>query len=177
MYSGVWIAVGLIAVFAIFVNKNSRFMPKTKKVEVVDDIHGSKVADPYRWLEENTSIEVRTWVDQQNLYTRSFLDKIEARNVIKSRMRELFNLDTVAVPYPKNGYYFFVERKGGQDLGILYVQGGLKASPRVLIDQNTLSPDKKTVLSEWDPSEDGRFLAYGLSKAANDRESIHIMDV
>src|SRR3989338_351487 len=177
MYSGVWIAVGLIAVFAIFVNKNSRFMPKTKKVEVVDDIHGTKVADPYRWLEENTSIEVQTWVDQQNLYTRSFLDKVEARDAIKKRMRELFSLDTVAVPYPKNNRYFFIERKWGQDLGVLYVQDGLKALPRVLIDQNTLSPDKKTVLSEWSPSEDGRFLAYGLSRAANDRNSIRILDV
>ncbi|MDP3697762.1 MAG: prolyl oligopeptidase family serine peptidase [Candidatus Taylorbacteria bacterium] len=177
MYSSGWILVGLIAVFAVFCSKNSQFMPKTKKVEVVDDIHGTKVSDPYRWLEENTSPEVQTWVDEQNVYTRSFIDKINSRDAIKTRMRELFSLDTVAVPYPKNGKYFFVERKGGQDLGVLYVQDGLQALPRVLIDQNTLSSDKKTVLSEWNPSEDGRLLAYGLSKASNDRESIKVLNV
>ena len=172
-----WIAVGLVAIFAVFVNKDSHPMPKTKKVEVIDDIHGIKVSDPYRWLEENTSPEVQAWVDEQNVHTRSLIDKIKSRDAIKVRMRELFNLDTVAVPYPKNGHYFFVERKGGQDLGVLYVQDGLLASPRVLIDQNTLSPDKKTVLSGWTPSEDGKLLAYGLSKTANDRNSIRILDV
>ena len=177
MYFSGWVIFGFIAVFTVFVVKNSQTMPKTKKVEIVDDIHGTKVPDPYRWLEENTSPEVQTWVDEQNVYTRSFIDKIKSRDAIKMRMRELFNLDTVAVPYPKNGKYFFVERKGGQDLGVLYVQDGLQALPRVLIDQNTLSPDKKTVLLEWSPSEDGRLLAYGLSKAANDRESIKVLNV
>lgn len=172
-----WVVMGLIAIFVVWANKNSQPMPKTKKVEVVDDIHGAKIPDPYRWLEENTATEVRAWVDEQNTYMRLFLDKIGSRQAIKSRLRELFNLDTVAVPYPKNGRYFFVERKGGQDLGVLYVQDGWQASSRVLIDQNTLSPDKKTILSEWNPSEDGRLLAYGLSKAANDRESIRILDV
>src|SRR3989344_3111235 len=177
MSFGAWILVGLLTVFAIFTSKNLQHMPKTKKLEVVESIHGIKVSDPYRWLEENASPEVQNWVSEQNGYTRLFIDKIGSRNKIKSRMRELFNLDTVAVPYPKGGRYFFIERKGGQDLGVLYVQEGLQASPRVLIDQNILSVDKKTVLSEWNPSEDGRLLAYGLSKAANDRESILVLDV
>lgn len=177
MNFGGWVVVDLVAIFAVIVNKNSQYMPKSKKVEVVDDIHGTKVSDPYRWLEKNASPEVQTWVDEQNTYTRSFIEKISSRGAIKNRMRELLNLDTVAVPYPKNSRYFFVERKGGQDLGVLYIQDGLKSLPRVLIDQNTLSPDKKTVLSGWNPSEDGRLLAYGLSKAANDRAVIRVLDV
>lgn len=75
---------GLGSYFAIIVNKNSQYMPKTKKVEVVEDIQGIKVSDPYRWLENNTSIEVQAWVDEQNRYTRSFIHKIGSRDVIKS---------------------------------------------------------------------------------------------
>lgn len=151
--------------------------PDTRISDVAETIGGVAVRDPYRWLEENTAPEVRAWVDQENAYTRSFLDRIGARDTIKARLSKLFNLDTVAVPYPKNGRYFFVERKGGQDLGVLYVQDSLNSQARVLIDQNTLSSDKKTILSEWNPSDDGRLLAYGLSKAANDLASIRVLDV
>lgn len=173
----IWIIVGLAVFFAISVNTNTQSVPKTKQEKIVENIHGKTVADPYRWLEDNTSAEVQVWVDEQNAYGRSFLDKLKSRSAIKNRMRALFNLDTVAVPYPMNGHYFFVERKGGQELGVLYVQDGLKATPRVLIDQNNLSTDKKTVLAGWHPSKDGKLLAYELSKAANDRTSIRIMDV
>lgn len=151
--------------------------PQTRVADVVETIGGSAVHDPYRWLEESASPEAQAWVDAENAYTRSFLDKISARSAIKKRMSELFHLDTVAVPYPKNGKYFFMERKGGQDLGVLYVQDGLKNAPRILIDQNILSADKKTIISEWHPSEDSNLLAYGLSKTANDRESIRVLDV
>ena len=152
-------------------------IPETRISDVVENIGVFSVPDPYRWLEDNAAAEVRTWVDEQNSYTRLFIDSVTVRSSIKERMNELFGFDTVAVPYPKNGHYFFVERKGGQDLGVLYVQDGLGSSPRILIDQNTLSDDKKTILAEWNSSEDGRLLAYGISKAANDRESIHILDV
>lgn len=151
--------------------------PMTRLENVAETIGGVTVQDPYRWLEVNTSPEVKAWVDSQNAYTQGFLKENPVRERIRTRMQSLFNLDTVAVPYPKRGRYFFTERKGGQDLGVLYVQEGMGSEPRVLIDQNTLSPDHKTVLSNWVPSEDGRLLAYELSKAANDKSSIRVLDV
>ncbi len=152
-------------------------VPQTKIEDVAEIVGDTTVHDPYRWLEENAAPDVREWVEQENTYTQSFLVRIKARQNIKKRLGELFELGNVGVPYPEGGRYFFMERKGGQDLSVLYVQDGLQGAPRVLIDQNMLSPDKKTVVSEWFPSKDGKLLAYGLSKTSNDRESIHVMDV
>lgn len=152
-------------------------LPASRTADVVETVGGITVHDPFRWLEANTAPEVQNWVDEQNAYTRSFIDRLGVRDKIKARMRELFNLDNVDIPHPVHGRYFFEERKGGQDLEVLYVQDGLQSSPRVLIDQNTLSLDKKTVLSDWSSSEDGNLLAYSISKAGNDRANIRILDV
>jgi len=153
-----------------------KLQPKTRKVDVVEDFHGVKVSDPYRWLEEDSG-ETQEWIEGQNKFTRSVLDKIAARTELKSRLNEVFRIGTVGVPTSRGCKYFFEERKGTDDLSILYVQEGLNGSSRVLIDPNTLSEDKKTVLHGWHPSPDGKLLAYGLSEAANDQAAIYVLNV
>ncbi len=150
---------------------------KTRKVDVVDNIHGISVPDPYRWLENDDDPEVKQWLEAQNAATRSVLYKIKLRKGIKNRLSQLFRIDTVGIPVPKGSRYFFEERKGTDDLSVLYVQDGLNGAPRVLIDPNMLSEDKSTILHGWSPSEDGKLVAYGLSEAANDQASIYILNV
>lgn len=150
---------------------------KTRKVDVSDMIHGVHVPDSYRWLEEDDDPEIKQWFEAQNAATRSVLDTITARDSIKERLSELFRIDTVGIPVPKGNRYFFEERKGADDLSVLYVQDGLSGSPRVLIDPNTLSEDRSTILHGWSPSEDGKMVAYGLSEAANDQASIYVLNV
>lgn len=149
----------------------------TRKVDVSDMIHDVRVPDPYRWLEKDDDPEVKQWLEVQNAATRSVLDTITARNSIKERLSKLFRIDTVGIPVPKGNRYFFEERRGSDDLSMLYVQDGLSGSPRALIDPNTLSEDKSTILHGWSPSEDGRLVAYGLSEAANDQASIYVLNV
>lgn len=150
---------------------------KTRKVDVSDMIHGVRVPDPYRWLEKDDDPEVKQWIEAQSAATRSVLDMITARNSIKERLGKLFRIDTVGIPVPKGSHYFFEERKGADDLSVLYVQDGLEGSPRVLIDPSTLSEDKSTILHGWSPSEDGGLVAYGLSEAANDQASIYVLSM
>lgn len=150
--------------------------PITKKVKVIDEIHGLKVTDPYRWLEEDGK-EIQKWVKSQNAFTHSFLNYIPQRKLIKKRLEELFRIDTIGIPVPRGNRYFLQERKKSEDLGVLYVQEGLRGSPRVLIDPNKLTKNKTTILKRWVPSKDGKLLAYSLSEAANDQSSIRILDV
>jgi prolyl oligopeptidase len=150
--------------------------PKTRKVEVVERIHGVDVSDLYRWLEENSK-ETQSWIKEQNAFSRSVLNKTSAKTNIKKRLGELFKIDAIGIPVPRGSRYFFEERKGTDDLSILYVQDGLEGSPRELINPNTLSKDKTVVLNDWVPSPDGELLVYSLSEAANDQVSIHVLDV
>ncbi len=150
--------------------------PKINQVKKAEILHGVKLVDSYRWLEKDDD-RTQEWIKEQNIFTRSFLDKISIRAGIKKRLSDLFKIDTVGIPVPRGNRYFFVERKGTEDLGILYTQEGLHGPPRVLVNPNTLSKDKTTVLKWWYPSKDGTLLTYGLSKEANDQVAIYVLNV
>lgn len=151
--------------------------PKTRKADVVEILHGISVPDPYRWLEKNEEPEVQAWLAEQADYAEEYFSAVPVRQTLHEELKQLFSLDTVGMPVPRRGRYFFAERKGDQDMAVLYVQQGLDGTPRVLIDPNTLSEDKTVMLKTWTPSRDGRLLAYQLSKAGNDRADIRVMDV
>lgn len=152
-------------------------IPTTKKHLVTDSFFGVKVEDPYRWLEDNKKDEVQKWLKAQKAFTDDYLSRFPYREELRKRFRKLFSLDTIGIPISRQGKYFFSERKGDQDMAVLYVQDGLKGKPRVLIDPNTLSKDKTITLVGWNPSRDGKLLGYGLSKSGNDKNNIHIMNV
>lgn len=150
---------------------------KTPKIETADNFHGVSVSDPYRWLEKSDDPKVKKWVVQQNNQTRLILSKIISRDKIKKSLKKILKTDSFSVPISRNNYIFFTKRKKTDDLEILYVQNGLRGTPKILIDPNKLSKEKTTVLRSWQPSNDGKLIAYSLSESANDQSSIHILDV
>lgn len=150
---------------------------KTLKIKTTDNIHGIDILDPYRWLEKADNPKVKNWVNQQNNRTHLTLSEISSRNKIKKRLEKIFKVDSFSVPVSRNDYIFFTKRKKTDNLEILYVQEGLHGTPKVLIDPNKLSKDKTTVLRKWQPSHDGKLIAYSLSDSANDQSSVHVLDV
>lgn len=150
--------------------------PATRKVDHVDDYHGVKVADPYRWLEEATDPEVRAWVDAQNAVTRAWLDAIPARAAIRERLRRAVNFQRILGAVRKGRTVFFTRNEGLQDQAVLWLQPDGEA-PRVLLDPNALSTDGTVALSNWSASKDGRLLAYALSSGGSDWVEWRVRDV
>lgn len=151
--------------------------PETHRVDVVEVIHGQKVADPYRWLEEIENEEVQAWIKKQNDYSRSILDKIEGRDKITKRLRELLSVGSISTPIVRNNRYFYQRREGLQNQPVLYVRDGLKGKSRALIDPNALSKEGLTSLDWWYPSQDGKLLAYGLSQHGDEWSTLYILNV
>jgi prolyl oligopeptidase len=142
--------------------------PVAKTGDVIDDYHGVKVADPYRWMEDLDSPEVKAWVDAENKLTFGYLAEIPARESIKKRLTELWNYERYTAPTKHGGRYFFFKNDGLQNQSVLYVTDSLAGEPRVLLDPNKLSRDGTIALADAAVSDDGKRLAYGLSAAGSD---------
>lgn len=151
--------------------------PPSRKSEVVDLYHGVRVADPFRWLEDDNAEETKAWVKEQNALTFSWLEKIPQRGMIRRRLEKLWNYERFGMPFRRGGRYFFTRNSGLQNQSVLYVAESLEAAPRELLDPNRLSEDGTVSLSTWEPSEDGRLLVYGLSRAGSDWQEFRIRDV
>ena len=151
--------------------------PKTKKVEVVDDYFGTKIADPYRWLEDDNSEETAAWVKAQNALTTRYLEQIPFRGEIKNRLEELWNYPKYSAPFKKGSLYYFYKNDGLQNQYVLYVQEALDAEPEVLLDPNTFSADGTVALSGTYFSQDGRYMGYSLSRAGSDWREFYVMDM
>ncbi len=144
---------------------------------VVDDFHGTKVADPYRWLEDPDSPESRQWIEAQNALTFGYLEKIPARERIKARLTALWNFEKYETPWREGSHYFFKRNSGLQNQSVLYVTESLEAEPRVLLDPNTLSADGTVAFSGMALSHDGNLLAYGLAASGSDWQEWRVRDV
>jgi prolyl oligopeptidase len=151
--------------------------PYTRKDDQVDDYHGIKVADPYRWLEDDNSAETLAWVTAENQVTFNYLDQIPYRSQLKQRLQELYNYPKYGVPSRSGTYYFWSKNDGLQNQSVLYVQEGLEGTPRVLIDPNQLSPDGTVRLMAGEPSRDGRYFAYYLSSGGSDWLEAHVLEM
>ena len=150
--------------------------PEAKRGTVVDEYHGTPVADPYRWM-ETPGPEVAAWVDAENRISQPYLDAIPAREAIRKRLAELWDyeqygyswLDEKArVPVKHGGRYFFVEKSGKQNQGVLYWAASADATPQVLVDPNTLSADATASLADYSISPNGRLIAYAVSEGGTD---------
>src|SRR6478609_5095261 len=117
--------------------------PDTTKGDVTDDYHGTKVADPYRWLEDDVrkSKDVAAWVEAENKVTNAFLEAIPQREAIRKRITELWDYEKISAPFKAGGKYFFFKNDGLQNQSVLYVQDALDAEPKVLLDPNSWSKD------------------------------------
>ncbi|MEE9219370.1 MAG: S9 family peptidase, partial [Acidobacteriota bacterium] len=151
--------------------------PETRTVEQVDDYHGTRVADPYRWLEDPDSPDTRAWVEAQNELTFGYLERIDERERIRKRLQKLWDYERYGVPVAKAGRYFFTRNDGLQNQSVLYTAERLDLEPRVLLDPNTLSEDGTVALSTYSMSRDGRTLAYGLSRAGSDWIEFRVRDI
>ncbi len=151
--------------------------PVSKKVDVVDDYFGTKVPDPYRWLEDETSAEVKAWIDEQNKLTFGYLDKIPYREKLKTRLTELFNYPRISAPFRRGDTYFFTKNDGLQNQSVFYIQKGVNGTPEVFLDPNKFSADGTNVLSAFSLSKDGKYVAYGISTGGSDWVKLSVMEV
>jgi prolyl oligopeptidase len=151
--------------------------PPTRKADQIDDYHGVKVADPYRWLEDDNSAETLAWVKAENHVTLDYLQKIPYRSQLKQRLEELYNYPKYGIPSRSGAWYLFSKNDGLQNQSVLYVQKGLQGTPRVLIDPNQLSTDGTVRLMAGEPSRDGRYFAYYLSSGGSDWMEGHVLEI
>jgi len=143
---------------------------------MVETIHGQKVEDPYRWLEDAESEETKKWVDEQNKHTRFILDNLPSRLKIGERLEELFSIGYIGSPQIHKHRYFYTKREGKQNQPVLYVREGIDGKEKVLIDPNTLDKEGLVSLDWWYPSDDGKLLAYGLSREGTEQSTLYIMN-
>ncbi|MCG3136365.1 MAG: Prolyl endopeptidase [Phycisphaerae bacterium] len=151
--------------------------PDSAKVEQVDDYHGTKVADPYRWLEELDSNQTKAWVDAQNQLTFTYLGSIAQREAIQQRLTKLWDFERYGLPFKEGERYFYAKNDGLQNQSVWYSLDQLDGEPRLLLDPNTLSKDGTVALSGLAISEDGNLMAYGLSQAGSDWQDWKVRDV
>src|ERR1700740_874561 len=151
--------------------------PKAKTVDQVDDYHGTKVSDPYRWLEDTDSADTKAWVEAENKLTFSYLDQIPYRAAIRERLLKLWNYERFTAPEQEGGRYFYQHNNGLQNQNVLLAAESLNAEPRVLLDPNTLSADGTVALSGTALTDDGKLLAYGTAASGSDWMEWHVRDV
>jgi len=153
--------------------------PKTKKVEQVDDYHGTKVADPYRWLETDvrTSKDVADWVAAENKITFDYLGTIPEREPIRKQLTTLWNYEKYSTPFKRGGHYFFSNNNGLQNQSVLYTVDKWGDTPRVLLDPNGWSKDGTVALGDVAISDDAKYAAYSTSEAGSDWQVIHVAEV
>ena len=151
--------------------------PPTKKVDTVDEYFGTKVSDPYRWMESLDSPDVAAWIAAENQVTSAYLNKLPLRERFKQRITELWNYPKVTIPVREGGRYFFQKNSGLERQSRLYARENLASPATLVMDPNVLSPDGSLALAQWMPSPDGHLLAYGISEGGADWQTIHVRDI
>jgi prolyl oligopeptidase len=153
--------------------------PQIRRIDHVDDYHGVKVADPYRWLEEDVrkSKDVASWVAAENEVTFAYLKAIPEREPIKKRLTELWNYERYSAPHKVAGKYYFTKNDGLQNQSVLYVTDTLHGEPRLVLDPNTWSKDGTVALAGIAFSDDGKYLAYGVAEAGSDWQTWSVLNL
>jgi prolyl oligopeptidase len=151
--------------------------PAAHTVEQVDDYFGTRVSDPYRWMENVDSPEVKQWVDAENTLTRGYIDAIPGRAAIKDRLMALTDYERYSAPSKGGDRYFYSHNTGLQNQAVLFWQEGLAGEPHILIDPNTLSKDGTVALNGMGITDDGKLMAYATSDAGSDWVTWHVKDV
>ncbi|MGQ9737252.1 MAG: prolyl oligopeptidase family serine peptidase [Armatimonadota bacterium] len=172
------IVFGLVVLLAIAtVEAQSLKYPPTRKSNHVDVYHGTSVPDPYQWLENTESAETKAWIEAQNALTIPYLHSLLHREPLKRILTRRWNYPRYGIPFKRGRRYFHFKNDGLQNQAVLYWQPTLTGKPRVLLDPNLLSPDGTVSVSSVAVSEDGRWLAYGLSQAGSDWQQIKVRSV
>ncbi|MGZ5254512.1 MAG: prolyl oligopeptidase family serine peptidase [Flavitalea sp.] len=151
--------------------------PETRKVEHADDYHGQSIADPYRWLEDDTSAATKDWVTAQNKVTFDYLAQIPFREQMLKRIEEVINYPRYGAPFRNNEYFYFYKNDGLQNQSVLYRQKGLTGKPELVLDPNKLSKEGTTSLSTFVLSKNGKYAAWGISKGGSDWQTYFVRDM
>ncbi len=151
--------------------------PETKKDTVWDDYFGTRINDPYRWLEDDHSEETKSWVTKQNELTFSFLDKIPFRKDLRARIEKLFDYEKCSAPFKEAGKYYFFKNNGLQNQDVLFVSKQLNDSASIVLDPNTFSKDGTTSLSGFSFSKDGKYMSFQTSEGGSDWNKIMVQDL
>ncbi len=170
----------LIAAAAFAANETSTAPPAhppvAEKQPTEEILHGVKIIDDYRWLEDGKSPATQKWVGEEMAYTRSILDPLPGREAINKRLTELLSIGSISPPMVAGKYYFYAKREGMQNQPVLYVREGIDGQDRVLVDANQLASDGTISLDWWEPSENGHYVAYGTSPSGSEMSTLHIIE-
>lgn len=170
-------AAGVLASCGSNVSKESTLnYPETKKVDTVDTYFGTRINDPYRWLEDDRSPETEAWVKAQNEVTFGYLEQIPFRETLKNRLTELWNYEKISAPWKEGDWIYFSKNDGLQNQSVIYRKKSDDAPAEVFLDPNKFSDDGTTSLGGMNFSEDGKILAYSISEGGSDWRKIIIMD-
>lgn len=151
--------------------------PKTPKGNVTDDYFGTKIADPYRWLENDTTAQVRQWITAQNKTTNAYLDQAPFRRALRERLEETWNYSRETPPVKAGEYYFFTRNNGLQPQSVWFIKKGMDGPEETLLDPNKLSPNGTAAITILGFSKDKRYLAYAVSRSGSDWNTIYVMDI
>ena len=151
--------------------------PETKKVNQVDEYFGTKVPDPYRWLEDDNSAETKDWVEAENKVTHQYLSSIPFYNKVKSRLEEMWNYAKYSSPFKEGDWYYFYKNDGLQNQSVLYRQKGLTGTPEVFIDPNAMSKDGTAAIGTPAFSKNKKYAVYLEAQAGSDWQIAHVMNV
>jgi prolyl oligopeptidase len=149
--------------------------PLTKKGETVDVYFDTKVADPYRWLEDDKSSETASWVKAQNEVTYDYLSKIPFRDALKTRMEKLWNYEKIGAPTKEGNYTYYYKNNGLQNQSVMYRKDA-KGVETVFLDPNTFSKKGTSSLGGVDFSKDGSKVAYSISEGGSDWRKVILID-
>ncbi len=152
--------------------------PETRRGDVVETHFGERIADPYRWLENDVrqDKEVADWVAHQNAVSQAYLAALPQRPWFADRLRSLLSYERFGLPVKAGGRYFYTRNTGLQNQAQLFVRRGLTGKPRLLLDPNTWAKDGATALDDWKPSQGGRMLAYTVQDGGSDWRTIRLLD-
>ena len=166
-----------MAIISACSSKTTLSYPEAIKDNTVDTYFGTEVADPYRWLENDTSQATSAWVKAENDITNAYLARIPFRNKLKERLTQLTNYEKIGTPFKKNGKYYFYKNDGLQNQNVLYVKETLDGEAKVLLDPNKLSDDGTVALNGISFSKDGKYMAYAISRSGSDWIEIYVIDL
>jgi prolyl oligopeptidase len=151
-------------------------VPKAEKRPLEETLHGVKIVDNYRWLEDGSSPETQKWVEAEMAYTNAVLDPLPGREAIHKRLTELLSIGSISAPQIGGKYYFYARREGMQNQPIVFVRDEADGKDRVLVDVNQLAADGTIALDWYQPSENGRYLVYGTSPSGSEMSTLHIVE-
>jgi len=174
---GVARVLAFLIAATLTVATQQRIYPQPRKGSTVDDYFGTKIADPYRWMEALNSPELKRWIDAENAITFKYLDGLPVRDQLKARITELWNYPRVSAPNFEGGRWFYSRNTGLQRQSVFFARETLSGPERVVLDPNQLWPDGSTALSSFDPSPDGRYFAYAASEGGSDWQTYRVRDL